>query len=65
MRSGKAHCDQELAEELRRGDEEGEAAQLTENLTTLTWQVGIKDLKAQGFLARLGGRRLVFSVRLL
>ena len=52
------HCDQELADEVRRGrkeDEggggeggrsrrkkEGGAAHLTQNLTTLTWQVGTK-----------------------
>ena len=40
MRSGEAHCDQELADEVRRGKKE--AAHLTQNLTTLTWQVGKK-----------------------
>ena len=53
MRSGEAHCDEKLADEIRRGGgrrrkeeaEEGRGGtHLTENLTTLTWQVGNKRI---------------------
>ena len=58
MMSGEDHCDQELADEVRPGEGGGGgregvgggAAHLTENLTTLTWQVGNKHIYISKYL---------------